>query len=371
MIVNQFLRICTKSIGGAALILMLPTALPMAAAQQAAAPGNIVCSEGWKETADARSIAIGTAGLCSFANPGSDSILSFQGFLKSRSKKSSAEIHVIVGAGQVEIARFSMLSGQESTRRIFIPHSTLGVEESVELRIFSTSQDGSHNSNSDFLQIEVLKIEPCSDLESFKLARTDPIRLRSPENPYKNQYVFSDKWDWYTRNIPVWERFLAPYYAKPDLSYLEVGVFEGRSLVWMLENVLTDPSARATAVDLFGDFADLPADSLKARFLENVRRSGAEQKVRVVSGYSQVELRKLPLESYDIIYIDGSHDGDDVLEDTLLAWRLLKEGGILIFDDYTYPGVEFPVNAFLQLFGRRFEILHRGYQLFLRKRIQP
>lgn len=371
MIANQVLKICSRSMGRTTLLMMLLTVCPSAGAQQETVYGNMICSEGWEEAADGRSIAIGKAGLCSFSNPKSDAILSFQGALKSGSKKSSAEIHLIVGAGQVEIARFPVLSGQESTRRIFVPFSILGSEESVDLRVFSTSQDNSDDSNSDSLQIQVLKIEPCSDLESFKLARTNPIRLQSPENPYKNQYVFSDKWDWYTRNIPVWEQFLAPYYAKPDLTYLEVGVFEGRSLVWMLENVLTDPSARATAVDLFEDFADLPADSLKARFLENVRRSGAEQKVRVVSGYSQVELRKLPLESYDIIYIDGSHDGDDVLEDTILAWRLLKEGGTLIFDDYTYPGVEFPVNAFLQLFGRRFEILHRGYQLFLRKRIQP
>jgi len=350
---------------------MLLAVSSMAAAQQAAVPENLVCSDGWETNAGVKSIAIGTTGLCSFSNPQSDATLRFRGFLKSSSENSSAEIRFIIGAGQVEIARFVIAGGQESERQIFIPFSTLGPEKSVNLQVFSASQEKPHGPNSDSLRIEVLQVEPRSDLEFFKLAETNPIRLLSPEKPYKNQYEFSDKWDWFTRNIPVWERLLAPYCAKPDLRYLEVGVFEGRSFVWMLENVLTDPSARATAIDLFGDFADLTADSVKARFLENVRRTGAEQKARVVPGYSQVELRRLPLASYDIIYIDGSHDGDDVLEDTILAWRLLKEDGILIFDDYAYPGVEFPVNSFLQLFGRHFEILHRGYQLFLKKRSEP
>ncbi len=353
----------------AGLILMLLAASSKAAIQQVSVLEKLACSDGWEMNADVKSIAIGATGLCSFSNFKSDGILSFQGSLQSVSGESSAEIRIIIGAGQVEIARFAILGGQGSGRKFFIPSSTLGNEKSVDLQVVSTAQDGSHAT--DLLRIEVLQVESLRDLESFKLAQTNPIPLLSPEKSYKNLYMFSEKWDWFTRNIPAWERFLAPYYAKPDLSYLEIGVFEGRSLIWMLENVLTAPSARATAVDSFGDFADLPADSVKAHFLENVRRAGAEQKVRIVSGYSQVELRRLPLDSYDIIYIDGSHNGDDVLEDTLLAWRLLKEGGTLIFDDYAYPGVEFPVNTFLQLFGRHFEILHRGYQLFLRKRSNP
>ena len=53
---------------------------------------------------------------------------------------------------------------------------------------------------------------------------------------------------------------------------------------------------------------------------------------------SQVVLRRLPLETYDIIYIDGSHATSDVLEDAVLSYRLLKPGGLLIFDDYHWAG---------------------------------
>ena len=33
-----------------------------------------------------------------------------------------------------------------------------------------------------------------------------------------------------------------------------------------------------------------------------------------------------------IVYIDGSHRPEDVLTDAVMAWKLLKEGGIMILD---------------------------------------
>lgn len=39
---------------------------------------------------------------------------------------------------------------------------------------------------------------------------------------------------------------------------------------------------------------------------------------------------------YDIVYIDGAHDTLNVLSDALLGWGLLREGGLMIFDDYDW-----------------------------------
>jgi len=186
-----------------------------------------------------------------------------------------------------------------------------------------------------------------------------------PEPPGRG-YQFST--DWFTPYLPVWDKALATYRGKPGLNYLEIGVFEGRSCVWMLENILTDPTARLTCVDVF-------EDPLKSKFLANIERTGAASKVTLIVGPSQKELRKLPLDSFDIIYIDGSHSVDDVLEDGILAWRLVKEGGLLIFDDYLWENPRNEaikpkpaIDLFYKIYGKHFEVIHCDHQVFMRKR---
>ena len=85
--------------------------------------------------------------------------------------------------------------------------------------------------------------------------------------------------------------------GKPSINYLEIGVFEGRSAIWMLENILTASTAKMTCMDIF-------PGQLQGKFLANLRISGFYENVTVIKGRSQVELRYLPLNSFDIVYID-------------------------------------------------------------------
>jgi hypothetical protein len=66
--------------------------------------------------------------------------------------------------------------------------------------------------------------------------------------------------------------------------------------------------------------------------------SGKSTQVRVCRGRSEEMLVKLIGQGIraDFIYVDGSHQAADVLSDAVLAWKLLKEGGVLIFDDYLW-----------------------------------
>ena len=195
---------------------------------------------------------------------------------------------------------------------------------------------------------------------------------RTPAQPYKRSYSFVDEEDWFTRHIPIWEKALFSLKGKPDINYLEVGVFEGRSVIWAVENILTHPSSRLTAIDPFipyGEFVDY-----ERTFRDNLELSGATDRTTIIKGFSQEELRKLPLDSFDIIYIDGDHSIDSVLEDAVLCWRLLKEGGILIFDDYEMPQTpptRTAMNTFIRFYGKHFNIMHRAWQLILQKRETP
>jgi tetratricopeptide (TPR) repeat protein len=193
-------------------------------------------------------------------------------------------------------------------------------------------------------------------------------------------YYFSG--DVFTNNIPFWKKYLNHFVDK-EINALEIGSFEGESACWLLDNVLTHQSARLTCIDPF----NLGYSNL---FDFNISNSGASEKVKKIEGLSQEVLRKLPFNSFDIIYIDGSHLASDVLEDAVLSWRLLKTGGIIIFDDYhlvylnsfacnyqagVMSGAYFKpsfnpkvgIDAFLSAFEPKVKILHKEYQVIVEK----
>jgi hypothetical protein len=77
---------------------------------------------------------------------------------------------------------------------------------------------------------------------------------------------------------------------------------------------------------------------------------------------------------YDFIYVDGSHYLMDVFLDLFLAFSVLKIGGIMAIDDYTYnydgPVLSSPfeaVNYFLKEFGNQIKVLDVGYRFFIEK----
>jgi len=99
-----------------------------------------------------------------------------------------------------------------------------------------------------------------------------------------------------------------------------------------------------------------------------------KDKITIHVGSSQKILRTFLVGQFDFIYIDGSHQAPDVLEDTLLAWRLLKKGGILIWDDYDwgeqYQEREKPkvaIDAFLYIFEGKYKIISSHRQICVTK----
>jgi len=195
--------------------------------------------------------------------------------------------------------------------------------------------------------------------------------LKGPNRFYTREYEFHK--DWFTHNVPVWQQVMAPYTGLPNLRYLEVGLYEGRSAIWMLEHVLTHESARMTGIDLFA-----PPIVVEEHWRENVRRAEAESRVTTLKGYSDEMLRTLAGETFDIIYIDGGHRAQDVLADAVLSWKLLPVGGLILFDDYAlrqgFPPELRPATAidtFVAAYCNELEEVHRGHQVILRKVAPP
>lgn len=183
------------------------------------------------------------------------------------------------------------------------------------------------------------------------------------------KYTFTS--DWFSTNIPIWTKVLDEMKDKPNLSYLEIGVYEGRSFLWVMDNILTHPSSKATAIDTFDIYLE---NDPEVNFRQNLRRSGHEAQVTVIKGSSREKLRELPLNSFDLIYVDGDHSSKSVLIDAVSAWDLLKEGGLMIFDDYDWPHPiptemrpAFALDVFQNLMSDEFQLVLKHYQLIIRK----
>lgn len=180
-------------------------------------------------------------------------------------------------------------------------------------------------------------------------------------------YVFTQ--DWFYNKEDVFRQALESLEGKAGLRYLEVGVFEGKSLLWMFENVLTHETCQATVIDSFemGSFSV---------FQKNLEIAGETSRTIVLKGRSAEELRSLEPElQFDVIYIDGSHRMKNVLEDLILSWPLLKEDGVLLLDDYLMnEGIEpidslpkAAIDCFMTAYRWELEVIHRGYCVALKK----
>jgi predicted O-methyltransferase YrrM len=197
----------------------------------------------------------------------------------------------------------------------------------------------------------------------------------SPPLPHpKYRFTF----DWVSPHAEAWRRDLAHLKDKPGVRGLEIGCFEGQSACWFLDNVLTHPTSRLTCVDPFS----IPMDSVLLRYFEgyfdhNVAASGAGDRVFKLVGSSLVVLRSLSPAQFDFVYVDGSHRVGDVLQDAVLAWTLLRAGGIAIFDDYDLvddvaaglfaraPGRA--LDPFVSILGASAKVMRSDWQLVLKK----
>lgn len=111
---------------------------------------------------------------------------------------------------------------------------------------------------------------------------------------------------------------LAQYY-QPKMG-LEIGVRFGKSA---LASLMGSPQMKLIGIDPNPEF---PVEEFLA-----VRVGG---RFEFINDSSPQALDQFEGEMFDWIYIDGRHDYQGILMDFAASWPLLKEGGVMVFDDY-------------------------------------
>jgi len=137
--------------------------------------------------------------------------------------------------------------------------------------------------------------------------------------------------------------------GKSTVRVLEIGAWAGASAITFGATIqeLGVSSGEIVCVDLwessFGEDdtslhyknmnAGVATGRIQDLFKHNIRACGLEGMIQVKKGISREVLPKLDDESFDLVYIDGSHEKDEVLYDIQEAKRLVRNGGVICGDD--------------------------------------
>ena len=181
---------------------------------------------------------------------------------------------------------------------------------------------------------------------------------------------------WFSGGIPIWEPLLAG--LKPA-RILEIGSFEGRSTCYLIETCSRTTHMEICCIDTWEggiEHDNKAMPEVERRFEHNVaiakRRASygvvvKKLKKKSVTALAEVLSSNEPL--FDLVYVDGSHQAADVLTDSIIAFQVLRVGGVMIFDDYLWSmepqgeqdTLNMPkaaIDAFINLFQRKLRIIN-------------
>jgi SAM-dependent methyltransferase len=155
--------------------------------------------------------------------------------------------------------------------------------------------------------------------------------------------------------------------VKPS-HIIEIGTWKGQSAITMAK-VLKERNipGRITCVDtwlgaleFWNECKDTPERNLLQKngypqiyyqFLSNVVHEGLESYILPFPNTSFIASKYFKANNItaELIYVDGSHEYDDVMSDCMSYWDILKPGGILFGDDWTWNSVKAAAEDFVKI----------------------
>jgi predicted O-methyltransferase YrrM len=186
--------------------------------------------------------------------------------------------------------------------------------------------------------------------------------------------------DWFHWSPAIWEQLVPSLPGRKRL--LELGAFEGRSTAWIVENMLEDDGT-LISVDTWGGAEEhlimgLAMSDAEDNYDHNLRLLGEQYPERAVLKFKMTSYEAITKlaggPQFDFIYVDASHTAPDVLTDACVAWPMLKDNGVMVFDDYLWGDnrdvlhrPKLAVDAFVNIFAEQLKPVHMGYQYIVRK----
>lgn len=185
-----------------------------------------------------------------------------------------------------------------------------------------------------------------------------------------NKYEFTNTW--FDSNVREnWNRIIP---VVNPTKILEIGSYEGAASCFLINELCKKKSIELHCIDSWEENDDIKKNDcelIESRFDNNIKISidNAINKVNFFKhkGDSHICLSKMlisEIKDFDLIYIDASHYSPDVLTDAVISFKLLKTGGMLIFDDYLWTGDEnivyYPklaIDSFTNVFSKHIRLI--------------
>jgi len=185
------------------------------------------------------------------------------------------------------------------------------------------------------------------------------IEFYKTDNPNKNKIVYTT-FENNVKNISIlekqhndtpgfgelsfsWSWYLLVKSMPQDFTFLEIGVYKGRvlALIQLLATLFNKNAKIYGVTPLDGEATDKYSEYQNCDYLTAIKKSysicnQSFENTTIIKGYSQekhtIEKAKENL-PFDMIFIDGCHDYEIVVQDIKNYSEMLKVNGYLILDD--------------------------------------
>ena len=200
------------------------------------------------------------------------------------------------------------------------------------------------------------------------------------KEPVQEGFNFNTNWhSLVQKNLdPIFEKFSIQ-------KILEIGSFEGQSACYFSKKIRR---GEVHCLDTWKGDDDLKMKNIDFKKVEK----NFDQNIKLANKINpSVNFFKYKNKSYkqlsefisqgkenffDLIYVDGAHDSQNVLFDAVSSFKLVKEGGVIIFDDYLWESKDkdiinspkFAIDSFVNIFSNKIYVIrHFLYQLYIIK----
>ncbi len=164
-----------------------------------------------------------------------------------------------------------------------------------------------------------------------------------PVDHSQGEYVFRRRW-FHTRNCCTFSSFLPDRFpSNRPWKFLTIGVFEGASEVWLMQNILKHPESQLVCIDPWAATTKIKKNYMEECY-QNAQHNLSQwaSQITLLRGHSQQVMREAneagnllehAMGTFDLVIIDGDHNKDAVIDDAVLTYPFVKKGGWMLFDD--------------------------------------